>query len=59
MQKYCVPGRCAPGAAASDAAAKKVLEDVFKPRAVVALDTFAINVGGGGVHCYTQQQPRA
>lgn len=58
MQKYCVPGRCAPGAAAADAAARKVLEDIFAPRAVEAVDMYAANLGGGGIHCYTQQQPR-
>ena len=57
MQKYCVPGRCASGAAAADAAAKKALEAVFADRTVVALDMYPVNLGGGGVHCYTHQQP--
>jgi agmatine deiminase len=48
--------------APSDAAAREVLERVFPDRTVVgvsAATTHEIALGGGGVHCITQQQPRA
>jgi len=61
MQKYCVPGLCEshPELAETDARAEAVLRRVYgKDREVVAIDAFAVNLGGGGIHCYTQQQPR-
>lgn len=62
MQRYCVPGLCEsrPELAAADARAEAVLRQVYgRDREVVGIDAFATNVGGGGVHCYTQQQPSA
>jgi agmatine deiminase len=46
--------------APSDAEARRVLERVFPGRAVVGVSvqtTHEIALGGGGVHCITQQQP--
>eukprot|EP01116_Phalansterium_solitarium_P017791 TRINITY_DN4474_c0_g3_i1.p1 TRINITY_DN4474_c0_g3~~TRINITY_DN4474_c0_g3_i1.p1 ORF type:complete len:399 (-),score=122.69 TRINITY_DN4474_c0_g3_i1:309-1505(-) len=42
----------------SDEVAQKILQDCFPDRRIVALDTVALNIGGGGIHCITQQQPR-
>lgn len=42
-----------------DERAIKTLQSVFPDRQVVAFDTRAINVGGGGIHCNTQQVPIA
>ncbi len=47
--------------AASDAVAREVLERVFPDRTVAGVSagtTHEIALGGGGVHCITQQQPR-
>jgi agmatine deiminase len=46
--------------APSDEEARRILERVFPDRAVVGVSaqaTFEIALGGGGVHCITQQQP--
>lgn len=40
-----------------DARAVTVLRAAFPGREVVALDALAINLGGGGMHCITQQEP--
>ena len=37
-----------------DEAAKKVLESVFPGREVVMVDSYYLNVFGGGVHCWTK-----
>lgn len=47
-----------PDMAAADAEAIQVLQRVFPRRQVVAVDCRAINVGGGGIHCITQQMPK-
>jgi len=59
MQNYCVPGLCEtrPELAEADAQAKAVLQQVYGDREIVGINAFATNLGGGGVHCYTQQQP--
>ena len=41
-----------------DEKAKKVLEFVFPERKIVMLDALAVNLGGGGIHCFSVQQPR-
>jgi agmatine deiminase len=34
-----------------------VLRRAFPGRQIVPLDAMAINLGGGGMHCITQQEP--
>jgi len=41
-----------------DEQAKGVLESLFPDRKVVMLDARAVNLGGGGIHCFSMQQPR-
>jgi len=41
-----------------DEAAVAVLKGVFPDRRIVAIDAEAVNLGGGGIHCITQQEPR-
>ncbi|KAK2077023.1 hypothetical protein QBZ16_005251 [Prototheca wickerhamii] len=45
------------GDAEADARAKAVLEESFPERKVVQLMTREVLLGGGNVHCITQQQP--
>ncbi|MCB2226473.1 MAG: agmatine deiminase family protein [Desulfarculaceae bacterium] len=40
-----------------DQEALKILQGLFPDRKVVAINTLAINFGGGGIHCTTQQEP--
>lgn len=40
-----------------DEAARKILQELFPNRKVVTINTLAINFGGGGIHCTTQQEP--
>ena len=40
-----------------DERAREVLTEVFVGRKIVALDPMPVNLGGGGLHCITQQQP--
>lgn len=42
-----------------DADARRVLEEVFPDRQVVGVETREVLLGGGNIHCITQQQPRA
>jgi agmatine/peptidylarginine deiminase len=46
------------GLPAADAAAQRVLEAAFPGRRVVAVQTREVVLGGGNIHCITQQQPR-
>ena len=41
-----------------DEKAKIVLESVFPNRRIVMLDALAVNLGGGGIHCFSMQQPK-
>ena len=43
----------------TDAAAAATLRAVFPGREIVQVDARDIVRGGGGIHCITQQQPRA
>lgn len=41
-----------------DARALEILRRAFPGRQVVSLDAEAVNWGGGGIHCVTQQEPK-
>lgn len=41
----------------ADSQAQKVLQETFPDREVIAIQTREILLGGGNVHCITQQQP--
>lgn len=41
-----------------DEEVKKILEQVFPERKIIQINPLAINRGGGGIHCTTQQQPK-
>ncbi len=40
-----------------DATALKILKGLFPDRKIVTIDAEAVNWGGGGIHCITQQEP--
>ena len=44
---------------AKDERVQAVLREVFPDRRIVPLDPRALNIDGGGMHCWSQQQPRA
>ena len=39
------------------AKAKKIIQETFPDRKIVAINGIDISMGGGNVHCITQQQP--
>ncbi len=41
-----------------DEEAQKVLESAFPNRKIIMLDALAVNLGGGGIHCISMQQPK-
>jgi agmatine deiminase len=41
-----------------DAAARAMLKRLFPTRAVLGVDTREVLLGGGNIHCITQQVPR-
>jgi len=41
-----------------DQQAFKILQSVFPDRKIVGFDPRAINIGGGGIHCNSQQMPK-
>jgi agmatine deiminase len=47
------------GDARADSASKRALQNAFPGREVVQLNIDAIAGGGGGIHCTTQQEPKA
>jgi agmatine deiminase len=57
VAKYAAPGRPAI-LATKDAQAVAILQAAFPGRTVVQVDVTNINVGGGGMHCITQQVPQ-
>lgn len=40
-----------------DAEAKAVLQKVFPNKKIIPIDALAVNIGGGGIHCITRNQP--
>ena len=40
-----------------DSLAQATLASLFPDREIVMLDALAVNLGGGGIHCITMQQP--
>jgi agmatine deiminase len=40
-----------------DEAFKQIIEKVFPERDIIQINTEAINIGGGGIHCICQQMP--
>jgi agmatine deiminase len=55
-QKFWKPG-CPESWKALDKRAFDIFQKTFPDRKIVAIDPRAINVGGGGIHCNTQQKP--
>lgn len=47
------------GVQEDDERARSILQSVFPDRRIVMVDISPIACGGGGIHCITQQQPRA
>jgi len=41
----------------TDKEAAEVLSKAFPGREIVQIDVFIVNIGGGGIHCITQQHP--
>jgi agmatine deiminase len=44
---------------AKDELALRLLGEAFPGREIVPIDAEAVNLGGGGIHCITQQEPAA
>lgn len=40
-----------------DEKAAQILQSVFYNRKVIMIDALAVNLGGGGIHCISMQQP--
>ncbi|MFN2262502.1 MAG: agmatine deiminase family protein [Psychroflexus sp.] len=40
-----------------DEKAEQILQSVFPYRKVIMIDALAVNLGGGGIHCISIQQP--
>jgi len=59
-QKYYIEGMGMPGSLKEkDNQAEEILKSLFPDRDVVMVNTIPINFGGGGIHCSTQQEPKA
>ena len=56
-QKYWKPGM-PESLREKDERALAILGEVFPGREVLPLDAMAVNLGGGGIHCILQQEPR-
>ncbi len=50
---------CGFGEAKADARAREILGDAYPGRRVVSVDARELFARGGGIHCITQQQPKA
>jgi agmatine deiminase len=56
MPKYWRPGQ--PEAVRQrDAEAQQIVQAAFPDKKIIALDVLAVNWGGGGIHCITNNQP--
>ncbi|MDI1482243.1 agmatine deiminase family protein [Polyangium sp. y55x31] len=55
-QVYAKEGR-SPRVKEKDEAALRILGEAFPGRKIVPIDAEAVNLGGGGIHCITQQEP--
>jgi len=56
LAKYWKEGR--PGSVREkDETARRIFAEAFPDRKIVQIDAENINLGGGGMHCVTQQQP--
>lgn len=42
----------------ADAKVKEMMQDIFPEREILQIPSLPLFVGGGGIHCITQQQPR-
>lgn len=42
-----------------DGEAREIYQDLFPSREIVMVPIWAIGIGGGGIHCITQQEPAA
>ena len=40
-----------------DKKAEQILQSVFPNRKIVMIDALAVNLGGGGIHCISMNQP--
>jgi len=59
-QKYYMEGMGMPESLKEkDNKAEEILKSLFPERKVVMINTIPINFGGGGIHCSTQQEPKA
>jgi agmatine deiminase len=59
-QKYYIEGMGMPGSLKEkDNMTEEILKSLFPDRDVVMVNTIPINFGGGGIHCSTQQEPKA
>jgi agmatine deiminase len=47
------------GDKAADAQARSMLASLYPGRQIISLNVDAIGDSGGGIHCATQQQPKA
>lgn len=56
MQTYWKPGR-SESMRRKDREARRILQEVFPEREILAFHPDAVNLGGGGIHCIIQQQP--
>lgn len=41
----------------NDDKAAQILQSVFPNRKIIMIDALAVNLGGGGIHCISLQQP--
>jgi agmatine deiminase len=41
----------------ADNKAQKIIQDTFPDRKIIAINGIDISMGGGNIHCITQQQP--